>query len=133
MKSFFTLSLFALTLFITGCKKVEGPGGSATIRGWVYAEVKDGAGNVINEYFAPKEDVYIIYGGDIEKFYDDKTETNNDGVFEFRYMEPGTYTLFSYSYCPTCPSGKEIVFSTIEIKKKQDLIEMDTLIIRAKP
>lgn len=133
MKIIFSTLLITIVLVVSSCNKVEGPGGSATIQGKIYVEVKDGAGNIINEYYGPKEDVYIIYGGGIENFYDDKTETNGDGLFEFRYLEPGTYTLFSYSYCPTCPSGKELVHTTVEIKKKGDLVVLDSLVIRGKP
>lgn len=131
MKLFFSFSIFSLLLIsFSGCKKVEGPGGSSTIKGVVHANVYDGAGNLINNYDIPKEDVYIIYGGGDETFYDDDVKTSYDGSFRFDYLEKGNYKIFVYEKCTTCPSGKAIVMVDVEITDKKSEIVLDTIYIR---
>jgi len=47
------------------------------------------------EGYVPQEDVYIIYGNDT--IYSDRFRTNFDGSYRFKYLRPGTYTVFTYS------------------------------------
>ncbi len=123
------LSLIILGLSINSCKKVEGPGGSSSIIGKVHAEKYDGAGNLLTEYDAPKEDVFIIYGGENTTF-DDDTKTSYDGTFQFDYLEAGTYQIFVYEKCSTCPSGKQVVMQEVEITEKKSTVDLGTIIIR---
>ena len=124
--------LFKITLVLTasvllsGCKKVEGPGGSSSIVGVVHASVYDGAGNLLTEYDIPKEDVYIIYGTE-SSTYNDDVETSYDGSFRFDYLEEGNYQVFVYSKCPSCPSGKEVVIQDVEITEKKSTVVLDTI------
>ena len=106
-------------LFFTACKKVEGEGGSGSITGKI--NIQDYNTNqtvLLSEYPGAKEDVYIIYGtGD--NTFDDKIEASYDGSFEFKYLEPGTYTIFAYSDCLTCNGGEEAITATITVDKKK--------------
>lgn len=113
---------------LLGCKKVEGEGGSSTIHGVVVEKKMNSVGGVIASYPIGDQDVFIIYGAD-DTFYDDKIQTSFDGSFEFKYLQPGTYKLFSYSECPSCPSGTKEVIQTIEIQKKKSTVEADTIYI----
>lgn len=108
---------------------MEGPGGSSSIIGKVYAKKYDGAGNLLTEYDAPKEDVYLIYGGE-NSMYDDDVETSYDGSFRFDYLELGTYQVFVYEKCNTCPSGKSIVIQDVEITEKKSTVDVGTIEIR---
>lgn len=120
-----SLSLFALMAF-NSCKKVEGPGGAATIKGHILKE-KMIAGQA---YFhdAADEDVYLIYGNE-DSFYDDDIKTSYDGTFEFNYLEEGNYQLFVYSDCPTCLSGDTIIKRDIVISEKKEVFDLGTITI----
>jgi hypothetical protein len=61
------------------------------------------------------EDVFIIYGDDIS--YSDKKECSYDGRFEFKYLRPGSYTLYVYSKDPG-PSGKIGVVKKVQIERE---------------
>ena len=54
---FFLFSISALLFLGSGCTKIEGPGGAATIKGKIHVTEYDGANNAINNYLAPKFDV----------------------------------------------------------------------------
>ncbi len=128
------LLAFIFTAFLFSCKKVEGPGGSSTIQGKLHAYVKDGAGNIINEYDLMDHDVFIIYGDEEgNNFYDDDLKTSFDGSFRFDYLEEGKYTIFLYEYCPTCPSGSETIMKEVEITDKKSTVDLGTIEVRKKP
>ena len=59
-----TTILFSISILImlsfTSCKKVEGPGGSSSIKGKIHGMRYDGAGNLLNEYDVAKHDVYLF-------------------------------------------------------------------------
>ncbi len=124
----FFLFFLAVPLFLGGCKKVEGPGGSSSIIGKVYIIDKDAAGNIITEYDAQKFDVYIIYGTDGVSF-DDDVETSYDGSFKFDYLEEGTYQLFVYEKCNTCPGGKKALITNVEITDKKSTVDVGTITV----
>jgi hypothetical protein len=120
------LSIAIIIPYLQSCKKVEGEGGGATIKGTLYEQRKNGFGTVIAEYPAMDERVYIIYGGE-NTFPDDDVRASYDGSFEFRYLLKGKYKIFVYSDCSTCPSGSEALIKEIEITDKKQVIDLDTL------
>lgn len=124
----FSLALAGVLFLMQSCSKVEGPGGSSTITGKIYVEKYDVAGNLINEYYAQDEDVYLIYG-DEGTFYDDDVKTSYDGTFEFNYLQKGKYKLFVYQKCTSCNSGKEAVFVDVEITDNKSQNDVGTIII----
>ncbi|MFT5778907.1 MAG: hypothetical protein ACI837_001864 [Crocinitomicaceae bacterium] len=119
-------AFIACTFLFNSCSKVEGPGGSSTIKGVIHIVVKDIAGNVINQYDAPKTDVYLIYG-DTDTYYDDDVETSHDGTFEFNYLQDGNYQLFVYEDCNTCPSGKNAIIMDVVISEKKSTIDVGVI------
>lgn len=125
----FSLVVAGALFFLQSCSKVEGPGGSSSIVGKIHINVYDIAGNLINDYDAPDEDVFLIYGED-GTFYDDDVKTSYDGSFEFDYLQKGKYTLFVYQKCNSCASGKEPVFVDVEITDSKTTIDVGTINIR---
>ncbi len=121
-----TLAIFTLTA-LNSCKKVEGPGGAATIKGHLLKE-KMIAGQAYY-HDAADEDVYLIYGNE-DSFYDDDIKTSYDGTFEFNYLEKGNYQFFVYSDCPTCLSGDTIIKQDIVINDKKEEIDLGTITIQ---
>lgn len=90
------LGYLALVLLLSGCLKEPGTGGTATITGKVYAYDFDAEMNNLRaQYYAPDEDVYLIYGDD--SIFSDRTQTSYDGSYRFEYLRAGTYTIFVYS------------------------------------
>ena len=111
----FSLLFFALTF--SACKKNEGQGGKFTVTGKIHAQKYDGAGNLLTEYDADKEDVFIIYGSESTTQNDD-VKTSYDGTFQFEYLEEGTYKIYVYEKCTNCPSGKDVIIQEISFDKK---------------
>ena len=127
MKKIFLIALSFISL--CACKKVEGEGGSSKIKGIVIEQKYNSLGNVIAEYPAPDQNVYIIYG-DKSTFYDNDISTSYDGNFEFRYLQKGKYSVFVYEDCATCLSGKKEKISTVEITKNNQEVTLDTIFIK---
>ncbi|MCF8276986.1 MAG: hypothetical protein K9J17_09640 [Flavobacteriales bacterium] len=125
-----TLILLATLAFMaSGCSKPEGEGGTSVIYGKVYAYDYNNAGTLVGEYYLPDEDVYIIYG-DGDSYYDDDHKTSFDGSFRFQYLTKGTYTVFVYSDCETCPSGVEAISRTVQITDNNQDIVLEDLEVR---
>lgn len=108
MKVFSKLVLFLAALpFATfvSCSDEEGEGGKAKISGIVYKIVDGGeiakSGDdysfVRDTVVASDVDVFLIYGGDQNNVYDDKTKTSHNGKFEFDYLREGDYSVYAYN------------------------------------
>jgi hypothetical protein len=120
---FFSILLLS---FSNSCKKVEGPGGGAVIKGIVQEQKYNALGNIIAEYPAANQSVYLIYGT-TDQFYDDDIKTSYDGSFVFNYLQKGTYTLFVYEDDINQPSGKNVVKQTFEITEKSEVKDLGTI------
>jgi hypothetical protein len=130
MKKLFILPLIAGSMLVfNSCKKVEGEGGSSKITGIAIENKYNSVGNIIASYPAADQDIYIVYGTE-DTYFDDDIKTSYDGSFEFNYLQPGTYTIFTYEDCNTCGSGKKEVLKTVEITEKKSTVIMDTLYIK---
>lgn len=121
------LFLFVVTM-MAACKKGPGEGGMASIQGKLKVRNVSGSGTVLNEYYLPDERVYIIYGDGT--VYNDNYRTSYDGSFRFDYLLEGHYTIFAYSYCDTCQSGKEPVFLECDITSYDQLVELSDLVVK---
>jgi len=131
MKNFILFISISVLLFaFSGCNKVEGPGGRATIKGKLLIEIHDGGGTYLGEYDGYKEDIYIIYGPD-GTFYDDEVEASYDGSFEFNYLETGTYKIFIYKdFNPSLSlPGKDVEIIEVEITDKKEIKDLGTITI----
>ncbi|MEO8069376.1 MAG: hypothetical protein ABI599_16880 [Flavobacteriales bacterium] len=119
-------AIAATVLIATSCTKEPGVGGKAEIRGRVFiTEYDNNTGQPNgNTYFAPDYRVYVIYGDN--DFYDDNVDTDPDGLFVYSWLRKGKYTVFTYSDCPTCESGVEVVSKSVEIGGKKDVVDVGT-------
>jgi len=82
--------------FITSCKKDPGQGGNVTITGKVHAKYYNATfQTLLGTGYSPERDVYIIYGNDAS--FSDRTRSNYDGTFEFKYLRKGNYKVYVYS------------------------------------
>ena len=122
---FLLLSILVLSISIS-CKKVEGSGGGATIKGLIQEQKYNALGNIIAEYPAADKNVYLIYGTS-DQFYDDNVKTSYDGSFVFKYLQKGTYTVFVYEDDANQPSGKNVVKQTFEITEKGQVKDLGTI------
>jgi hypothetical protein len=120
------LPIFILFMVFSSCRKVEGPGGSVTIKGVVIE--RNHVGTSIFEYPAADQDVYIIYGSE-NSFYDDDVSTSYDGSYEFRYLQKGDYQIFAYQDNPSVASGTDEVLVQVNASENNQVIILDTIYI----
>lgn len=125
----FAVSLLLLTSIslLPSCEKTEGEGGTSTITGKVYVKEYTQSGNLLGEYYAPEERVYIVYG--TGNTFNDDMRTSFDGSFRFQYLNKGSYRIFAYSDCDTCASGTEAVIKDIEITSNNSVVETGDIIV----
>lgn len=131
MKPYLLIPLI-LTFLIsfTSCSKEEGEGGNSSIYGKVIVHDYNSSYTQLNGiYDGADEEVYIIYGDDLS--YSERIRTNYNGVFEFKYLRPGNYTIFVYSEDSTLtlPSGKYAVLREVEITGNRQTVRADDIII----
>ncbi len=124
----YIIFLFSLAIMVS-CAKGPGSGGNSTIRGKVW--VKDYNGSftlLLGSYYAPEEDVYIIYGD--EATYSERVKTNYDGTFEFRYLRPGNYKIYAYSKDSTLQTtSMKAVIQDVSIGSKKEVVITKDLVI----
>jgi len=125
MKKIFALLIVALTISsIFSCTKDAGEGGNSTIYGKIIAHNYNAEfTNLKGIYPAADEDVFIIYGDD--RSYSDRVSTNYEGVYEFKYLRPGDYTIYVYSKDSTLtlPSGIYAVIQKVSVSDKKQTME----------
>jgi len=116
----FTIIAILLLVFLTSCSKEEGEGGDSVIKGKVFVHLYDKTGSILlDQFYAPEEDVYIIYGND--EIYSDRFRTNFDGGYRFKYLRQGEYTVFAYSE----DIGGGEPFRLVAVKKTVKITEND--------
>lgn len=128
MKRVFYL-MMAVTVFFS-CSKEEGEGGNSVITGKVRAIVYNNTfTNVIDSFYTPDEDVYIIYGDD--KTYSDRYSTNWDGSYRFEYLRKGNYKLFIYSIdtADDVNSGKSPVIIEVNVPGNNSTVTVDDMVL----
>lgn len=125
------LLMFSFSFLIFSCKKEEGEGGMATIKGNIWVRDWDKNFNLMMyEYPGLDEDVFIVYGDQVG--YGDKLSTDLNGNFEFKYLRKGTYTIYALS--DTLPSANVSyiqfpVAVKIEISEKKQVIDIGKLTV----
>jgi hypothetical protein len=82
----------AVLLCLLSCQKPAGPGGRATVKGKVYAYDYDNTQRyLLSKGYVSGEKVYITYGNTpVGK----DIRTNEDGSFEFMYLNKGHYKVY---------------------------------------
>ncbi len=129
MKKIFPVLLVTLvSLIVFSCSKEAGDGGNSTIYGKIIAyNYNSEFTNLRGIYPAPDEDVYLIYGEDHS--YSERIRSNYDGIYEFKYLRPGDYTIYVYSKDSTLTlvSGIYPVIKKVTIKEKKQTLEVEDL------
>ena len=120
--------LLTLSIIITSCNKTEGEGGTSSITGKITVNDVNGDGELQATFPDADEDVYIIYGSE-NTTINDKVTASYDGTYRFDNLTAGTYKIFSYSKCNTCPSGNIEDFVTTTITTKKEVVNSAELVI----
>lgn len=118
-------------MILFSCKKEEGDGGMATIKGKVWVRDWDKNFNLIMyEHAGLDEDVFIVYGD--QNGYGDKVSTDLNGNFEFKYLRKGNYTIYSLSdtlQSSTVPYNQFPVATKIQITDKKQVVDIGTIVV----
>ena len=125
MNNKFSLFLMlTLSILLFSCAKDAGEGGNSTIYGKIITYNYNAEfTNLRGIYPGADEDVYIIYGSD--RSYSQRIRSNYDGVYEFKYLRPGDYTIYLYSKDSTLTlvSGIKPVVQKVTIDNKKQTVE----------
>ena len=133
IKSFLNKAIFIFlvlgTTFLSGCKKIEGTGGAATIEGkimlqdYTAASLPNGA-----PYEGYDQRVYLIYGSGTTQ--SDECRTSYDGSYRFTGLRTGNYKIFVYSAivpAPANPPNDEELIEAITITDKKGTVTVETI------
>lgn len=86
----------AVLLFMQGCEKPEGYGGTSSISGKILTQYYyDDYSALVKVAPAADEDVFLMFGEN--ENVADKVATGADGSFSFSFLRPGSYTVFYLS------------------------------------
>lgn len=124
-KTTLLFALFAIALW--GCKK-PGYGGDAKIVGYVNVQKWNATfTQYIGEYPGKDLYVYIVYGN--HAGYDKRIKTDYNGQFEFPYLYKGNYKIYVYSRDSSFadPSGTVAVVKELNIDKRKEVVDADTI------
>jgi hypothetical protein len=125
------LLLLFFLIVIFSCKKEEGDGGMATIKGNVWVRDWDKNFNLIMyEHPGLDEDVFIVYGD--QSGYGDKVSTDLNGNFEFKYLRKGNYTIYALSdtlQSTNVSYNQYPVALKVEITEKKQVIDIGKLTV----
>jgi hypothetical protein len=121
-----------LGILAFSCKKEEGVGGTSSIKGKVIIRQYNANFTELTEqYYAPDEDVFIIYGND--EVYGDKVSTNYDGTYEFEFLREGDYSIFAYSEDSANYPTRHMIPVIMHVRlsgKKETVQAQDIVILR---
>lgn len=117
MRTWIAALLGAMVILIAGCKKEPGEGGRSEVRGYVY-EQRYVAGTPSGpKRPLPDHRVFIVYGdGDV---YDDDVRTGENGLFAFRWLRKGDYTVYIVSECGEGPGCTKIVKRRASVGRRE--------------
>ncbi len=125
------LLMLSFSFLIFSCKKEEGEGGMATIKGNIWVRDWDKNFNLMMyEYPGLDEDVFIVYGN--QNGYGDKLSTDLNGNFEFKYLRKGTYTIYALSDTLQSSTVSYIQFpvaAKIQITDKKQVVDIGTIVV----
>ncbi len=126
---FILISMVLISTAVSSCKKDPGPGGVSSIYGKVYVKDYNDTFTILeDEYYGPDLWVYIIYGDDRD--YGDRIRTSYDGTYEFKYLRPGTYQIYTYSKDSTLMTTADLaVITEVVVPKKKQDVEVPDLVI----
>ncbi len=126
----------AVTIFFfSACQKVEGQGGSSSIIGKITVNNYNVGGSILEGvYPGSDEKVYICYG-EGNTIPSDDVNASYDGTFEFKYLQPGKYTLYVYEDVlpePANADQQKAVIVSVEITGKKSTVDAGEIVIKKK-
>ncbi len=119
---------FLIFLVVLSCSKEPGIGGNSTIYGKIVAYDYNAEFTTLKGiYPAADEDVFLIYGDDYS--YSQRIRSNYDGIYEFKYLRSGDYTIYVYSKDSTLTLASEIyaVVKDITIDNNRQTVEVEEI------
>lgn len=119
--------LLLLAVAFTACSKDEGYGGLASISGKVYAKDYNSNGILVGEDYLGGAKVYISSHNDTS-FYDD-VDTTYDGSFKFDFLQEGTYDIWVFGDCDSCPWDQNYVLKTIKVSSRKANVVVEDFVI----
>jgi len=129
MKSLATvLGILFLSLMVLSCSKEPGDGGNSTIYGKIIAHDYNAEfTNLKGIYPAADEDVFLTYGDDHS--YSQRIRSNYDGIYEFKYLRPGDYSIYVYSKDSTLSLASEMyaVIKNVTIDDNRQTVEVEEI------
>jgi hypothetical protein len=127
-KTYSAFLIFFLTGVLFSCTKEAGDGGNSTIYGKIIAHNYNAEfTNLKGIYPAADEDVFIIYGDD--RSFSQRVRTNYNGIYEFKYLRKGDYTIYAYSKDSTLtlPSEMYAVIRNVKIEDNKQTVEVEDM------
>lgn len=129
---FHILILLLLIVGLASCKKPEGPGGQASVKGKVYASDFDNTNTyLVSKGYYPGIKVYIIYGSGTE--IGNSVVTSTDGSYEFKYLNKGSYKVFVNSVDTSKKvkgnDTEKAVIKEFEIKEAKKKVTLEDIFI----
>ena len=127
-KTYSAFLVILLSGFLLSCSKEAGDGGNSTIYGKIIAHNYNAEfTNLKGIYPAADEDVYIIYGED--RSYSERVRSNYEGIYEFKYLRPGDYTIYAYSKDSTLTMASEMyaVIRKVKIDDNRQTVEVEDM------
>jgi hypothetical protein len=128
MKKNFLFLLIILSTLAFSCAKDAGDGGNSTVYGKLIAyDYNAEFTSLKGIYPAADEDVFLIYGSD--RSYSQRVRSNYEGVYEFKFLRPGDYTIYAYSKDSTLtlPSGLYAVIRNLTISDNKQTVEAEDI------
>lgn len=121
----FRILIAVVLLLQTGiffsCEKSEGRGGTGSISGVIVEQFyNDDYSDLLYESPAVDEEIFIIYGNNAEVGASNETAMN--GEFRFKYLYPGSYTLYFQTEDSTAAFDEDTEkVVQVELAKGEDL------------
>ncbi|MEY4288190.1 MAG: hypothetical protein RLZZ30_278 [Bacteroidota bacterium] len=134
--NYLTHFLLLATLFFgfNSCQKKPGVGGDAKINGKVYFKHYNSTfSTLIEEGYLADTYVYIVYGDQLS--YGTRLKTNYKGEFEFKYLYPGKYKVYTYSLDSLAmvngqmPVNQKVIIDSCLITKRKEIISLSDLYV----
>jgi len=127
-KTYSAFLVILLSGVLLSCTKEAGEGGNSTIYGKIIAHNYNAEfTNLKGIYPAADEEVYIIYGDD--RSYGERVRSNYEGIYEFKYLRPGNYTIYAYSKDSTLTMASEMyaVIRNVKIDKDRQTVQAEDM------
>jgi hypothetical protein len=127
-KAYSFILISGVFLALLSCTKEAGDGGNSTIYGKIIAHNYNAEFTELRGiYPAADEDVYLIYGED--RSYSQRVRSNYEGVYEFKYLREGDYTIYVYSKDSTLTMAAEnyAVIRNVTIDNNHETVQVDDM------